>query len=270
MQLWSKEMLRTFVSFVAAGCLSGLTAGSTSIGMVRSNGEFRVDGSAVRGNATLFDGNLVETTTARSVLQLGGVQITLAPESRVKVFRDHIEAGVLRIASAGEDVAMQVATTGPHGVAIAARAGTVEVHNSAGALVAIVQPGGALALDSQAGGNTAFKMTGVVELKDGKYFLTDTTANVTVELQGTNLAQYVGKTVEVTGSTIPGATAAGGASEVVQVVTIKVTGGVGRGAGAGLSKGATVTIIGGVAVGGTLAGLFASGTFSSTPSLSVQ
>jgi len=251
-----------------------LAAASDSIGVVRSNGGFLVDGSAIRGNATLFEGNVIETTATRSVLQLGGVQITVGPESRVKVFRDHLEAGALRIAPTAKDSDLQVQTPGKR-VDIAARAGSAEVRNSAGTLVAIVSPGNALTFEPQAAASTEFKMTGALQQKDGKFLLTDCTSKVTVELVGSDLAQYAGKTVEVTGSSIPGAPAATGTSHVVRVVTIKrasagCPAAAAAGAAGGLSKGATIAIIGGVAVGGTVGGLAAAGTFSSTPSVSVK
>jgi hypothetical protein len=275
MSVLSNKIFKTLISFVAAGCLSALTAESPSIGVVRSNGEFRVDGSTIHGNTTLFNGNLVETASARSVLQIEGVQITLLPESRIKVFRDHVEAGALRIASSAKDSSLQVETTGTDRVNIAARTGSAEVRNSGGVLVAVVRPGLALALDPQAAASTEFRMSGVLESKDGKFFLTDATAKITVEVQGTDLARYVGKTVEVTGSSIPGAPAAAGTSQVVRVATVTVikakAGAAAAGStAAGLSKGATVAIIGGVAVGGTAAGLAAAGTFSSSPSMSAK
>jgi hypothetical protein len=266
-------MLKTLISYVIGGCMFALTAGNSPIGVVRSNGEFRVDGAAIRGNTTLFDGNLVETTSAGSVLQVGGVQIALLPDSSIRVFRDHIEAGTLSIATTTKDGAMRVQTSGKQHVAIAALTGTAEVRNAAGSLVAMVHPGLALALEPQAAADTQFQMTGVLESKDGKFFLTDLTANVKVELLGPD-PKYVGKTVEVHGSIIPGASAAAGASQVVRVISITpakaATAGGAAASAAGHSTAGTIAIIGGIAVGGTAAGLGAAGTFSGQPSLSAK
>ena len=82
-------MSRILLCVILCGCLFALIGAAPSIGIIKSNGEFRVDGSAIRGNSTLFAGNLVETASARSVVQLAGVQITLLPDSRAKVFQDH-------------------------------------------------------------------------------------------------------------------------------------------------------------------------------------
>jgi hypothetical protein len=290
-------MFKTQIALLVSGCLIAVTAAPPSIGTVRSAGEFRVDGSTVRGNATLFDGNLIETSSARSVIELNGMRITMSPDSRAKLFRDHtvfekgtgvvtdaekhvIEAATLRIYPATKSTLLQIEMSAPNHVAVAARNGSAEVRNGAGVLVAKLNAGMALAFDPQAGAATAVKMMGTVKEIDGKFFLTDATNNVTVELLGTDLAKYAGKTVEITGSTIPGATAIAGASQVVQVTEIKQVGrkaGAGAGsAGAGshgtggIGVGTTVAIIGGVAVGGTVVGLAAVGGFSGSSSVSRQ
>jgi hypothetical protein len=272
--------MKTLFALLVSGVLSLLNAASTSIGFVKSNGTFRVDGSTIRGNSTIVDGNVVETTDARSVVEIGGVQIALFPGSRAKLYRDHavfekgsgvassadkyvIEANVLRIAPATKGSVVQVEMRGTTRVTVAASIGAANVRNAAGVLLANLQPGEALAFDPQAGAAEAMKVSGVLQEKGGEYFLTDTTTNVTVELQGPDLAKYVGKKVEVAGTTIPNVSAAPGASQVVRVVSIKL-------AAAGMSGTTVGIIIGGVAVGGTLAGLGAAGTFSGgSPSASI-
>jgi len=263
-------------------------AAPLSIGFIKSTGDFRVDGSTIRQNGTVFDGNLIETTAARSVIELASVEITLSPDSRAKVFRDHtilekgtgvvkeagnhlIEADTLRISPSEKDSVVQVDITSPSSITVAARSGAADVRSASGVLVASVRPGLALAFGSQAGAATAFEASGVEEFREGKYFLTDATTHVTVELEGSDLAKYVGKCVEVTGSIIPGANPTSPASQLIQVATIK-TGPCPPAAGAmpraGLSLGAKVAIIGGVAAAGTAVGLAAAGTFSSSPSAS--
>jgi hypothetical protein len=268
-------------------------AAPLSIGFVKSTGDFRVDGSTIRQNGTVFDGNLIETSAARSVVELASVEITLSPESRAKIFRDHtilekgtgvvkesgnhvIEADTLRISPSAKDSVVQIDVTSPTDITVVARSGSADVRSAAGVLVASVRPGLAMAFGSQAGAATAFDMTGVEEFKDGKYFLTDSTTHVTVQLDGTELAKYVGKCVEVTGAIIPGVTPPAPASELVQVARIKAGSCSASGAGAaggaaargGLSTAAKIAIIGGVAAGGTVVGLAAAGRFGSSPSAS--
>jgi hypothetical protein len=307
-------MFKYMMSLFAAGSLLVVSAASPSIGFVKSNGEFRVDGSAVRGNTTVFEGALVETNAARSVIQLEAAQITLAPDSRVRVYRDRtvlekgsgsvtegarhiIEAATLRIAPSARDSVVQIDLTSPSRVTVGARGGPAEVRNSSGVLTASLLPGMALAFNPQAASAEAVKLTGVIVSRDGAYLLTDQTTKVTVQLlDGPDVIKYLGKQVEVTGSSIPGASPLGGASQLVRAVTIKpasdkrkvaaaagaagagAAGGAaaaGAGAGAaaaGISGAAVAAIVGGVAVAGTAGGLAAAGTFSggSDPSLSRQ
>jgi hypothetical protein len=282
-------MSKLAVFFTAVVCLLFVAMASPlSIGFIKSTGDFRVDGSTIRQNGTLFDGNLIETTTARSVIELASVEITLSPDSRAKVFRDHtilekgtgvvkeggnhvIEADTLRISPSVKDTVVQVEITSPSNITVAARSGAADVRSASGILVASVRPGLALALGSQAGATTAFDMTGVEEFKDGKYFLADDITHVTVQMEGPDLPKYIGKCAEITGSIIPGATPESPASQLIQVATIKA-GACRVGAGtlpkSGLSTVSRVAIIGGVAAAGTVAGLTAAGTFSSGSSAS--
>ena len=295
-------MFKTAICLISGGCLLVLAAAPPSIGTVRSNGEFRVDGAAIRGNSTLFEGNLVETSDARSVVQLGSLQLTLLPGSSAKIYHDRtvlqrgselvsgsgqhvVEAGGLRIASS----AVQVEIPAPGRVAVAAREGGAEVRNSTGVLVASMRAGMALAFEPQAAAATAVRMTGILIKTNGKFMLTDVTSHVTVEIQGPDLAKYVGRTIDVSGSIIPGAKPASPASQVVAVSSVHVVGAAGTagaagaggaaggagaagaagaGVAAGLSGAAVAAIVGGVAVGGTVVGLAAAGTFSGAGSAS--
>jgi hypothetical protein len=286
-------MLRFLVSLLVGGCLSVVTAATGSIGVIQSSGDFRVDGSIVRGNGTVFDGNTIETTTSRSVVQMNAVQITLGPDSRARFYRDRtvlekgagllrdadkhaFEAASLRIAPAAADAVIQVDVEAPGRISVSARRGGALVSNSGGVLVASLRAGTELEFDTQAGASTAVKIRGVVELRNGNYFVTDTTSRVTFQLQGAELAKYVGKQVNITGSVIPGATPLAGASQVVQAASVEpTTAGAAGGAAAGSTAAAgshvaAIAIIGGVAVGGTVVGLAAVGSLSGEPSTSAK
>jgi hypothetical protein len=222
------------------------------------------------------------------VIQLADAQIT---ESRARVFRDRtvlekgtgfvnngahhvIEAATLRIVASVRESVVQIEITSLSRVTVATCGGAAEVRNSSGVLTANMRPGTALAFDPQAAAAAAVKMTGVIESRDGKYFLIDETTKVMVQLlDSAEVIKYAGKRVEITGSSMPDASPAGGASQVVSTVTVKPLGGedqagtagagAGAGAAAGLSGAATAAIVGGVAVAGVMAGLAAAGTFSS-------
>ena len=252
-----------------------------SIGTVTSGGDFRLDGAAIRGNGTLSDGNVVDTLRVRTELRLAsGAQLTLAPNSRGQVFKNRavlqsgtgvlaapggflFEAKGLRIAPVGGS-AQVVLSPGSSHVRVSALQGEVNVRNSEGVLVARVLSGRGLDLDAQAGASTAVSLKGKVTKVNGKYFLTDQTTNVTVELRGSGLDKFVGKVVNLTGSIIPGATPAAGATEVVAIANISLI----AAGGAGLSGAALGAIIGGVAAGGVIGGLAAAGTFSSSTPVS--
>ena len=64
-------------------------------------------------------------------------------------------------------------------------------------LTATLPAGTTLAFEPQAAPAAVVKITGLVEFRDGAYLLTDGTTKVTVQLEGANLATYVGTTVQV-------------------------------------------------------------------------
>ncbi|MGA2578103.1 MAG: hypothetical protein ABSH24_18965 [Bryobacteraceae bacterium] len=265
--------IRSFLSLLTSGCLLFLMAVPPSIGVVKSTGDFQLDGSTVSGNATLFEGSTVQTAAAQSKIQLSsGAEIVLAPNSRAQVYKSHLEAATLRISPTGTHAVAEIVAQDGNHVSVSATQGLVDVRNGAGVLVAVVHPGLALAFTAQTGGaTTSVKMKGRLVQKGDQYFLTDDTTNVTVQLQGTNLAKEVGHVVEVEGTIIPDATPAAGATQVVQVVNVHAVshgGAAAGGAAAGLSTGVIVAIVAGVAAVAVTVGLAASGTFSGKSSSS--
>jgi hypothetical protein len=242
---------------------------ASSIGVVKSYGNFRVDGSVIQGNCTLFDGSVIETTSTRSVVQIFGANMTLLPDSRAQVYRDHtvlekgsgilthaqhltVEAASLRIAPSADDSIVQVEKTGQTQVVVATKGGSAEVRDASGLLIADLNPNMALAFDTQASNATgAVKLTGVVQSDNGKYSLTDSTTGVKMALRGKGFASYAGKKVALEGSIIPGAAVAAGASQVVQVVTVglvKAAAASAIGGGGALSAAKPATYIGRVSV----------------------
>lgn len=275
-------MFRVTTLLLASAAL--VAAGPASIGTVKSTGEFRVDGSAIRGNSTIFEGNQIETTVTRSVVQLSGAEVTLLPSTRAKVYRDHtklekgstlvrgsqrhvLEADAFRVTPVGENAVLHVAMATPGSVSVSARSGSAEVRNSTGTLLATLRPGTALAFTPQGGAAGQVRLAGTLQAVDGKYVITDSVTNVRIELVGTGLAEFVGRCVEITGAPIPGAQAAAGAAQVVTVASIKngsctKPAGGPQGAGSTGISGKTVAVLGGVAVAGTTVGLATAGVFS--------
>jgi hypothetical protein len=268
--------IRSFLALLTSGCLLFVMAVPPSIGVIRSSGNFQLDGSMVSGNATLFEGSTVQTAAAQSKIQFSsGAQIVLEPNTRAQVYKDRLEAATLRILPADTHTIAEIVTQDSNHVSVSAVQGLVDVRNGAGVLVATVRPGLALAFTAQAGGaSTATKMKGCLVKKNDKYFLTDGTTGVTVELQGPDVAKNAGHQIEISGSMIPGATPAPGASQVVQVVTVDSVGSKCSPPGAvvagGLATGVIVAIVAGVAAVGITVGLAASGTFSSSSAPAVS
>src|SRR3981081_3719952 len=66
-------------------------AAAPAVGIVTAQGSFAIDDSTIAGNATLFEGNQIETGRTSSQLQLNnGAKMQLAAESRGIVYRDRL------------------------------------------------------------------------------------------------------------------------------------------------------------------------------------
>jgi hypothetical protein len=253
--------LQSAISLFTCGCLVCVAASPSSIGFVITSGQVQIDGAAVRGNSTLFQGNVVRAGDATSDLMFpGGSNLLLQPGAIVTVFRDYgvlehgavvqrghqaLRADGLRVSSLSPQGAVLVDVQDKSHLKVTAQGGPAEVRNPAGLLVARLESGKALSFsvqqpnatptppqqnsaptaDGQAAPPAGVQVTlhGVLR-KDhpgryGHFLLTDMAANVTYELQGPNLDDLVGASVEVTGSTYDTA-AASGASKVMSVSDI--------------------------------------------------
>lgn len=254
--------LQSAISLFTCGCLVSVAASPSSIGLVVTSGQVQIDGAVVRGNSTLFQGNIVRAGDAASDLMFpGGSNLLLQPGSTVTVFREYgvLEHGAavqrghqalladgLRISSLSPQGAVLVDVQDKSHLKVTAQGGAAEVRNPAGLLVARLEPGKALSFAVQVpqnptpappqqnptptAGEQAPPPAGVqltlhgILRKDhpgryGHFLLTDMATSVTYELQGPNLDDLVGASVEVTGSTYDTA-AAEGASKVMAVSDI--------------------------------------------------
>lgn len=281
-----RRIVKPFLAGALLASTSLLPAATPGIGVILSSGSVTVDNSVVAGNATVFDGNTVQTGTTSSRLQLnnGGVA-QLGADSTARVYSDHmvlekgfgqssgsygVEARTLKI-SGDSKVAIFGKT-----VEVAALGAPVLVSSSTGIQIANLMPGKALAFTPQDSGAMApTTMTGVVRNVGGAYMLTDTTSNTTVQLQGGGVEKYVKHMIRVTGTPGTG-TAAGGASQIINVTNIedqgKAKGTMGgpaaAAAGGGGSASTGAIIIAGIAVAaglGATAGVLATQSNNSSP-----
>ena len=232
-------MFFTRLPFVIALVASSALGASQAIGIAVANGELQIDRTSVHGNTTLFDGSVIETGVVSSDLALSnGARVRLGAGSQAHVFSDRlvldrgrteivassgyaIEAVGLRVAPDTPQARLAVTCSGAERIQVAALVGSGRVSGS-GVLIARVATGTALDLEPQASGAaTPSKIVGVVESKDGAFVLADEATLVTYTLVGPDVAQYVGKRVEVLGSINAEEQTAGGTARAMRVLKIR-------------------------------------------------
>jgi hypothetical protein len=232
--------LETVQAVVALASALNLFAGAAppEIGTVAAKGSFRVDDAMVAGNATLFEGTMVETQQSVSALDLvSGARLSLGAESKGRIFSDRLilergsgemqKAVGFRVEARGLTVRMEngagwarVALAGTARVQVAALAGSVRVLNAQGLLVAAIHQGNALEFAFQASGEQ-WKLSGCLRTVLGHYLLTDEVTSVMVEVGGSGLDKESGNRVEVTGAADPAATPVSGATQYIRVSGLK-------------------------------------------------
>jgi len=264
-------MLKKLQVVAVLMCMSSYSvAGTVSIGTASARGDMRVDNYAVKGNATLFNGSVVETGQATVDLRLEkGTEITMATGSLGTLYSDRLvlqrgktefasnafklQARGLRVTPAEPNSRGVVSMEQGNKVEVAALTGSFSVTNELGVPLASVHSGMGMSFDVQAANDNgqctsqkSFSARGIVSCEDHHYYIaTDmdprTGAEIRYELTGKDFKSYVGKKIEVTGTLRCGAVGAGGALGAVTVSSAAIVGGA-----AGV--GTTAMVIGGVAV----------------------
>ncbi len=198
--------------------LSYANAGAVSIGTVSARGDLRVDNYSVKGNATLFDGSVVETDQASADLRLAkGVEIKLSATSRGTLYGDHIvlQKGEGELSSStGYQVqanGLHVVSIEPHSrgvvsmrpgntVEVASLDGSLGVTNDQGVVLANILPGQSFSFAMQAAANPQeFVGVGLVSFDNGTYYLT-TDSGARYILTCKDSHGYVGDKVVVNGA----------------------------------------------------------------------
>jgi hypothetical protein len=263
-----KFWVRASLALLGALTLFSVMAAPPSIGTATARGSIRVDGARITGNATVFEGTLIETDNVTADLRLRkGIEIRLAADSRGKLYGDRLvlekgsgevgnargfwlEANQLKITPFDPNSKGVVSMNGAARIEVAAFRGGFDVRTGSGLLVAKVVPGRMLFFEPQAAGATApTALTGTLSKENGHYYLTVSETGVKYEITGKDFDKMVGKKVTIKGTIDPGATASGGASAVVTVQSASVAGAAAGAAQAGMALG-TKLIIAGVVVGG--------------------
>jgi hypothetical protein len=209
------------VAAIVMCMMSYAAAGTVAIGTASSRGDMRVDSYTVNGDATLFDGSVVETGQVTADLHLNkGTEVTLATGSRGTLYTDRmvlqqgqteltssnsfkIEANGLRVSASSPNSRGMVTVKSGNTVEVAALNGSFGITNNHGVLVASVRPGQPLSFAIAAGApdlqlHADFDGTGTVSTEGGNYFLTINGQKF--QIKGKDLGGDVGKTVKVKGT----------------------------------------------------------------------
>lgn len=290
-----------FLSLFISACA---IASTPAIGIVTASGHFTLDKSQVWGNATVFDGSVIETGNASSEVALrNGAKLQLAKESRARILTTGvvIEKGTGQI-SAPESFEVNAANLRIHssgrlrvdlasGVQVASLMGSARVSSATGMLLAAIPAGRTMSFSPQAANGTVTR-TGCLLFKDNHFILQDENTQEVIEVSGQNFAPQVGNRVEITGAASSAKPAVAIATLLINVasMTSKSSGGClsvaatlsaqtevpGSAAtpasqtaqtaktGGGMSTGAKVAIVAAIAGGGAGAAIALSGKKSST------
>ena len=212
------------IALILATNLTLGMAAAPAVGLMTASGSFTIDNSSIAGNATLFEGNQIETGRASSQLHLNnGATMQLAAESRGVVYRDRlvlergsgrfenygVEAMSLRIRPEGGNASAEVlvrksSRSEPGLVQVAALNGPVRVTAANGVVLANVQAGRTLAFVPEMPAPTAATtITGCLESAGSRMLLTDETSLVRFDVVGAAAAKEVGHRVHIAGSVTP-------------------------------------------------------------------
>lgn len=218
--------------------LSYAEAGTLSIGTASARGDLRVDDYNVKGNATLFDGSVVETSQASADLRLNkGTEITMAAASRGTLYKDHIvlqqgqselassepfevQASRLRVVPDGPHVRGVVSMMPGNSVEVSSLDGNLKVSDDHGIMLANILPGQSFSFAMQDATDSGdFYGVGLVSFDNGTYYLT-TDSNVRYVLTCKDPSHYVGAKVIVTGTLQGGTTANQGTMLCVKTMEV--------------------------------------------------
>jgi hypothetical protein len=264
--------------YLAAGLLiacSTVAVASTAIGTASARGSILVDGYAISGNATLFDGTAVQTSSAIATVRLNkGTEIRLGTSSQGMLFHDHmilqqgktevatsdafrLEASGFQIVPAESNARAVVAVTGLGKMQVTSVAGAFKVMNASGNVLGKVAAGKALSF-AAAGGGGMVSLTGVLSKSHGHYFLTDLSGMHEIlgkdadnEIATKGFEKYVGKNVMVDGVIDPNSVPAEGAVNVVDMSSMSQSAPSAKGSG-GWSNESKLAIAEGTAAAGFL------------------
>jgi len=217
-----------------------VAAAAPTIGTMTSNGQFQMNGADIWNQGALFDGTTIQTGKSASRLLLrNGTDLRIGAASSGRVFADHmvlqsgavegvlsnafrLETGELGLHIQGENARAHIQINNG-GVLIASLEGAVKIRGAQGLLLASLAEGKAVQLSPSAqSANVGTQLTGIIQHKNYRYYLTDEATGVTVEVKGDLVAKHAGKCVTVTGDVDTSATTIEKAEYAVRVTSLEV------------------------------------------------
>lgn len=137
-------------------------AAAPTVGFVVAKDTIRIDSSTVRGNATVLNGNVLESAGGTSELRLNnGGSVHMAPNARVRMFQNvaELQSGKIQMSGAQANV-NQIRVEAAAGssavvdrignrVVVGSLSGAVRVTDQEGVLLARLEPGKAIAIDEE-------------------------------------------------------------------------------------------------------------------------
>lgn len=202
-------------------CAAMVTSRSASaeqfIGVAMSESPLRIDRVVTGAGATIFPGNLIETSDSPARLRMTtGDMFYLAPGTRARVFagQARIEAGTMVVNSKDsylliasslkitpEGPALEQVTVNGNQVQVSVMKGVATIKNANDITVGRVLPTQSFrftaGLDAQ-----RTRVTGRLSQEHGREVLRDDTSGLTFRLQGENVSALNGRRVEASGNVI--------------------------------------------------------------------
>jgi len=217
-------------------------AAPPAIGIITASGHFTLDRSEVWGNATLFDGEKVETTNASSEIalrngvrvQLGGSSKADVSEHRMILFKGagqvsassayEVDAGSFRVRPAGTDARVNLAYAPDGAIVVSALRGEARVILSGGTLLGSLTAGQKRSFALQNAAGRAVVHKGCLVSKDGRYEIQDQDTEEVVEVTGPAnvLNPAVGNRVTATGAASDARPSITPATSVMNATTVSV------------------------------------------------
>lgn len=188
------------------------------IGFAYVDGAYRMNGTAVRGNSTLFEGAKLEIGDAPGSLHLNsGASVWLAPGSRTQVLRNSVlllaglgqlrstsayalDTRVVRIVPSEPDSLVRVQVESGGAAIVTELRGAAEVLNNRGVHVGTVVEGSVVRFAEHSGPSDAVRVSGCIVRDGDSLMITDRITKLNLQVRGAGIEREVGHAVDLAGT----------------------------------------------------------------------